>query len=388
MPLEEQVQQEMADSRFHLGPIRLLPRFSVSEAGYDSNLFGTPPPTVSDWVAAVSAGLHMLLPLGQKMYLRGDALPEYFWYAHHVEQRQVGGQYAASWLGFFNRMSTDLSGDYSKNVAPLSSENEGFVTREFTDGSANIEVNFSRKWSVFAGGAGHRLRYLGEGANVANVEVLDRNELDALMGLRYRLTSFFNVTAEVDGTQAKFVQSSQPRDNRTVAYLLGAYYNRERLFVNLNAGYQVGRPYNGSAFAPLSTSTGSYFVSYLLTQPIELQAYGHRGTQYSQFQQNAYFIETRNALGMTVKIGRRVSLHGYGEYGNNQYPVAVLTGTELVNREDRFTTVGGGLSVFFFRSASITALVNQRRVSSNIPGLDRSILRFTTNLTFQGDVKR
>jgi hypothetical protein len=388
VPLEEQVKQEMADSRFHLGPIRLLPRFSVSEAGYNSNLFGTPAPTVSDWTAAVSAGLHMLLPLGSKMYLRGDALPEYYWYAHHPEQRSLGGQYAASWLGFFNRMSTDLSGGYSKKVSPLSSEIEGFVTHELVDGSANLEVNLSRRWSLFAGGEGHRLRYSSEGTRVTNVEELDRDDLAAHTGIRYRWTSFFNVAAEVKETQGQFVQSSQPRDNRTTAYLLGVYYNRDRFFVNLNAGYQVGRPYNGSAFAPLSTSTGSYFVSYFLTQPIELQAYGHRGTQYSQFEQNAYFIETRNALGITVKIGYRVGLHGYGEYGTNQYPVPVLTGTELVNREDRFTTVGGGLSVLFFRSASITALINQRRVSSNIPGLDRSVLRFTTNLTFQGNFNR
>ncbi len=387
MPLEEQVKQDMEETRFHLGPIHLLPRFSLSNFGYDSNLFGTTEPTVSDWTSNVSLGFHMLLPVGSKMYLRGDALPEYDWYAHHVEKRTLSGQYGASWLGFFNRMSAELSGDSSKTVSRLNSENETFVTHHFLNGSANLEVNLLRQWSLLAGGEGHRLRYSSEGAGGAALTVkdLDRDNAVARAGMRYRWTSFFDVAAEVEETQTKFVQSTpeQGRDNRTTAYLLGIYYNRERLFVNLNGGYRVGRPYNGSSFTPFSTTTGSYFVSYFLTQ-VELQAYGHRQQEYSLFSNNAYFVETRNGGELTIRIGYRLRLHGYGEYGTNDYPVPVSTGgTELIRR-DHFTTVGGGFSTLLFRNASIMALVNRANISSNIPGHDRSILRFTTNLSFEG----
>jgi len=388
VPLEEEVKQEMAQSRFHLGPLRLLPRVLLSNAGYDNNLFGTSEPTVSDWTANVSLGLHVLLPLGSKMYLRGDVMPEYDWYAHHVESRIFGGRYRGSWLGFFNRLSADLSGGYLKTVSRLSSENETFFTYKVLDGSASVEVNLSRQLSLFGVGTGHRLRHSSEGAVGITVKQLDRDDVAARAGLRYRWTSFFYVAAEVEGTQATFVESSE-RDNRTTGYLLGIYYNRERFFLNINGGYRLGRPYNVSSFKAFSTGTGSYFVSYFLVQRLEVQAYGHRGVQYSQFSTNAYFLETRNGGGVSVGIGYRLRLRGYGEYGTNDYPIVTSTGgAEATKRRDRFTTVGGGLSALLFRSASITALVSRTHVSSNIRGLDRSILRFTTNLSFEGKFTR
>jgi hypothetical protein len=391
VPLEEQVKQEMEDSRFHLGPIRLLPKFLLSNAGYDSNLFGTAAPTVSDWTADVSLGLHLLLPVGPKMYLRGDALPEYDWYAHHVEKRTLGGRYAGSWLGFFNRMSMDLSGSSLKTVNHLSSENETFVTYKSLAGSADIEVNLLRRLSLLAAGEGDRVRFSSEGGEDAIVKRLDRDRLAARAGIRYRWTGFFHIAVEVEGTRTTFVQlpEAQQRDNETTAYLLGIYYNRERLFVNLNGGYRIARPHNGSSFSGFSTSTGSYFVSYFLAQPIELRAYGHRQPDYSLFSNNAYYLETRNGGGVTIRIGYRLRLQGYGEYGANDYPVPVATGgTELVNRKDHFTTVGGGLTTLFFRNASITALISRENRSSNFPGVGRSILRFTTTLSFEGKIPR
>src|SRR5262245_32340235 len=91
VPLEEQVKQEIADSQIHLGRIHLLPLLALNNAGYDSNIFGAPEPTVSDWTATVSGGFHYVLPFGGKMFLRGDLLPHYYWYAHHSDQRSLGG---------------------------------------------------------------------------------------------------------------------------------------------------------------------------------------------------------------------------------------------------------------------------------------------------------
>ena len=389
VPLEQEVKDEMERSRFHLGPIRLFPLLLLNDVGYDNNIFGTPPPTVSDWTAKAAVGLHMLMPAGPKMYLRGDALPEYDWYAHHVEKRTFGGRYGIAWLGFFNRMSVDLTGESVKTVNPFSTENELFVVHKTLNGAANVEVNVSRQWLLLAGAEGHRLRFSSQGTEPTPIPVqdLERDEVAGRAGIRFRPTTFFNVAAEVEETQTGFLRASQ-RDNRTTAYLLGVYYNRERFFVNLNGGYRVGRPYNGSSFPSFSTGTGSYFVSYFLTQPIEIQAFGHRTAGYSLYLSNGYYFETRNGGGLTLHIGHRLRLHGFGEYGTNDYPVPVPSATAGVNRTDHFTTAGGGLTAAVTRSISLTALVNQSKISSNVPGVARSVLRFTTNLSFEGSPPR
>jgi hypothetical protein len=289
-------------------------------------------------------------------------------------------------------MSAGISGGASKSVSNLSSENEFFVTQDTDAVGANFEVNLAQRWSVYAGGIGQRLSFSGQGPTVSSesVQNLDRDEATVRAGMRYHWTAFFDVAAGVEGTQANFdkPQASQTSDNRTTAYLLGLFYNRDRFFLNLSGGYRTGEPHHGSSYPSFSNGTGSYFLSYYLSQPLELQAYGHQGTQYSTFEGNPYYLETQNGIGVKITVSYRVILNGYGEYGTNRYPVAVPLGTDLVKREDNYWTAGGGLTFLFFRNAAVTALVSERKITSNFPGIDRSIFRFTTSITFQGALTR
>src|SRR5215468_6429230 len=57
IPTSQQVQEDVAQSRFRLGPVRLIPGFQLSDAGYDSNVFeiAEGEPTISDWTATIRA---------------------------------------------------------------------------------------------------------------------------------------------------------------------------------------------------------------------------------------------------------------------------------------------------------------------------------------------
>jgi hypothetical protein len=384
VPLEQQVADELASSVYHLGPVRVFPRFLLTNAGYNDNLFGTPPPTTSDWTANLALGLHLLLPVGSKMYLRADALPEYDWYAHHPELRTFGGLYGGDWLGFFNHLTTDVSGSSLKTTAPLSSELQTYVVHHFLTGGAAVQVNLTHRWWLLADGSAQRVEYSSP-APTKSVDGLNRDDFVAHAGILYRWTGVLDVSAKVEGTQSNFAQDAEAasRDNRSSAYLLSVYYRGDRLFVNASGGYRIARPHD-STFTGFSSATESYFVSYYLTRAVELQAYGHRRPDYSLFAGNAYYMETRNALGTTLRLGHRIQLHGFGEYGTNDYPVPVPVPSGLISREDRFTIYGGGLTFLFFRSAALNAQYSKDKISSNYPGVSRSISRFTTNLVFEG----
>ena len=391
VPAREQVQQDMEKSTLRLGPARLLPTVLLSNAGYDNNVFGTSTNPVGDWTATVSAGSRLLLPIGAKMYLTGDAMPSYTWYDKLASRRFFGGLYGAGLLGFFNRMSVEVDGYGSKGLTLLNSQNETEVVQTARDGSARLEVELSRLFSFFAGAEARRLRFDIAGSQpvgLLDVAVYDRTDGAARGGVRYRISPVWDLSAAVEETRTEFVETSGQRDNRSTAYLLGIHYDRPKFFVNLYGGYRQARAYNGSTFPSFSTGTGSCFISYFWTRTVELQVYGRRGLTYGNFVENPYYLQTRYGGGLNVQVLPRLLLRGYGEFGPDDYPVATAIAGGEVRRRDQGTTVGGGFSLLVFRKAVLTALASRNTYSSNIPGVGRSVFRLATGVNFQGELSR
>ncbi len=387
VPTPEEVKQELEKSRFRFGPIRLIPTLLLSDAGYDSNVFGAfekdEAKRVADWTATVTAGARWVLPLGSKGYLRGAALPEYIWYRDLTARRTFGGSYQASLLGFFNRLSVEVGGYTAKTFEFPNSESETRVVQNARDGLANLEVELSRPLSVFAKVEVQRLRFTGGGEAAVGLDVtrFDRTEGAARGGVRYRISPAWDISGAVEGTRTEFVKTPEERDNQSAAYVLGVHCDLPRFFVNLSGGYRKIRPYNNSSLRGSSTPTGSYFASYFLTRNLELRLYGGRRVVYG-FRDitTPYFFETRNGGGLNIQVHPRLLLRGFGEYGKNDSPFAART--------DTVTYVGGGFSVSLFRKAVFTALASRATYRSNTSDLARSVFRFTTGLTFEGELSR
>src|SRR5690348_16482740 len=122
VPLEEEVRDDMARARLHLGPLRLIPSLTVTNAGYDNNVFATADNPVSDWTATFTAGFRFLLPLGSKMYFRADAMPSYTWYDKLTDRRFFGGLYDGNLMGFFNRLTVVATAQNTQTYRNYSSE--------------------------------------------------------------------------------------------------------------------------------------------------------------------------------------------------------------------------------------------------------------------------
>jgi hypothetical protein len=399
VPAEEGLKEEIDRSLFRLGPLRLLPTVRVNNAGYDNNVFGNPEgePKTADWSANVTAGLRFVAPIGKKMYVAGDALPQYIWYRELADRRTLGGVYSAALLGFFNRMSLRVGGYGSRTFGFVSTETETQVIEDAQDGSANLEIEMTRKFSAYAGGEFRRAR-LHPGGPVpslfVDVHQLDRDEGVVRGGLRYRITPDLDVTAGVEESQAKFVETPEQRNNRSTAYLLGLHFNRPRFYVNLNGGHREGRPYQGSIFPAYNANTYSYFLSYFLTRKLELQGFGNRGVSYGSIltgdiaEGNLYYVETRNGGGLNLQLHPRILIRGQAEYGTNAFPFPVSVGGELRSRTDKLTIYGGGFSVRVYRKVVFTASVDHFHYDSPFPNLTRTVIRYTTGLTFEGDLAR
>ena len=381
----EAVRQELEDSRYHLGPMRIRPLFSLRDLGYDNNVLGTSTNQIADFHSTVGFGAHGILPLGSKMYFQGVALPEYTWYQKLTDRRNLGGNYGGSVIGLFNRMSLEAGADTFRGSTILNSEQESKVpgTRTHLFGRAELEI--LQRLSVYGSAESQRQRYSpvrDDQSEASPIRQLERNETAARGGVRYRFASYLDFSLGVEHTNTRFLAGGE-RDNRSDAVILGVHYDRPRSFINLSVGSRTGKADHPGVFPDYSTTTGSYYASHDLSAPVAFDVYGHRGIGYSLTTTNAYYLETRNGAGVTVAVGRRLALRGFGEGGSNVYPLPILVGSS-VKRTDNALTAGGGVAIRIYRKVALDLLASNSRYTSNIAGNGRSIFRLTTGLSFTG----
>jgi hypothetical protein len=392
IPEKQQIDEDMSRSKFHLGPIRLLPSISITNAGYDSNVFATSTDPVADWTATIVAGTRLLLPLGSKMYFVGNVFPRYTWYASLSDRDHWGGTFDGAILGFFNRLSFQVKGSDTQFYELYSSELPSFVFANTVTGTGNVELALTRFLSIFGSGGYEQVRYTqysGPPLQDLQVKLNNSDNTEALGGVRYKISENWNVSAAYEQTWSDFQFESDLRDNTSTAYLGSVHYSSPRLFVSATGGYREGLSFNGSLFPEYQTGVGSFFLSFFPLRWLELQGYGHRKVAYSVDVIQPYFFDNKVGGGANIEFFDRVLLRGYVEDGPNEYPVPIpVEGEGLVQRVDHVKYYGGGVSVKLPAHIVFTGLVTRQVYTSTDPSQNRNFNRFTAFLNFNGEYSR
>lgn len=387
---QEQLDEDLKDSRYHLGPMRLLPGFEVNNAGYNSNVFGSQFNPVGDWTATLGLGTKVIIPFGSKIYFVGDAFPTYTWYANFSNLDTWGGHAKASIAGYFNRLSFEFGGNGFQGIAAPTPEQPQPTLEKTADAFAHVEVDLTHKLGLFLGGEAERVRQTQENPvspGEVNVARNDRTDQAYDGGLRLALGSWV-IAPEVQYTNSQFVLTPEERNNTSTGYLLGVSYNQPKFFLNLIGGYREGEAFQGSTFPAYATPVGSYFVSYFLRPWLEIRTYGARRMSYSISSTNPYYFSNSIGGGLNIQVLPRVLLRGYAETGENKYPIPQPVGPVEVQRLDRVLNYGGGVSAIVYKKVTLTGLVTHKQDDSNIPGNSYSLLQFSTYLTFTGEFLR
>lgn len=399
IPLREELRRQVEESRFRFGAIRVLPLFAVSNAGYVDNVFGSDEEDekVSDYTATITAGSRFVLPAGRKVFLRATALPEYTYY-HELEQnRSLGGFYGGEFLALFNRVSLQAEASASERVTLLGNEVETPIEATNRMGSLRAEVDILPRVALF-GRVSRRdfayepMRETPEDDESRHVLELSRVDETIRGGVRYRVREFFDVSAAMEQTSSAFdvPAAEELRGNETEAVLVGLFYDRPRLFVNLNGGRRTGEATRPAGdFPRYSEAIGSYFTTFRLNRAVELESSGRRGAVYSLFTANPYFLETRYGGGVRIYAGHRVIFRLFADAGRNEYPREVLLGdTTRLKRVDDVKAAGAEVTVRVYRNLAWVVGATKSDYDSNLPGYDRSILRVTSSLLVRGDLFR
>ena len=383
VPRSEEIRQQLEQSRFHFGPVRVRPLFGIRDLGYDNNVFGTTEDHVSDWRSTVSAGADLILPFGRKVYLTGRTNPEYTYYHKLAERRIVGGRYGGSLLMFFNRLTVEGGADTSRMFSTVNSEEDRFAFARTRDSFVKSEIEILRRLSLFGSARQRDQRYpsTGDPATSTLLERLERTDTMITGGVRYRFRSYFDVSAAVEQGKGEFRIASDS-DNRMRAAYIGVHYDRPRFFLNVAAGRRSAEPEGPlSTFPRFSGTSGSVYAEYTLSAPLVLDVYARRSIEYGLYSSNPYYFVERGGAGLTVNLGHRIGVRAFSDAGSNEYPVAI---TGVPARRDQIEAIGGSITYRLYRNTVVAIVATQTDYDSNLDAFDRSIFRVTTVLSLSG----
>jgi len=387
---EDQVKKDMDNARFHLGPVRLLPSFSVPNAGYNSNIYGTTENPVSDWTFTLQAGARFLLPMGPKMYFRVNAFPSYTWSVNFPERNNFGGAFDASVLGFFNHAFLNLNGFYNEGYSIYSSQFPALTLVTTHGGTGELEVRIVSRFSLFGGGYLQVVDYAQPGGTLPeqfDVRLNNRTDTAVRGGLRYHFSPQWSVGLMVEETWSDFQLVPETRNNHSTGYLLTLNYNKPKFYLNLTGGYRQGEAIDNSLFPSYETGIGSFFASYYPIHWLEVQGYGHRSVNYAVTDPlQPYYFENRLGGGVNIQFLSRFLLRGFALEGPNQYPIRISGGAPTPDQ--RVLTYGGGLSIKLIGKAVLTATWTRNDYEQTVGYAGRSYDVFITNLTFSGEFQR
>jgi hypothetical protein len=384
----ETIKQAMENARYRLGPVRVFPKVSVANAGYNSNVFGTSEDEVADWEATATAGARFLLPFGKKVYVQADVLPQYNWYASEKDLRNFGGVYGGTAFAFFNRLSVEASGLYTDSTAVPNSESASPAILRQTSGAGTLALEITRAVSLLGGGGARRTRYdslPGSPIPTASLADQDRTDSSFFGGVRHSLLGPLVVTLIASEGRAEFVNKASQRDNETRSYLANVLVSAQRIFVNTTGGYRQGRSLNGSLLPAFDSPIASAFVSWFPSSSLELQAWGYyRDVSYSLDPNYPLFYESRYGGGPVIRFGPRIRVQLYGSAGKNDYSVASAAAAPPPQASTRRTAYGGSMSVLFSRVIVFNVGAAADRYRSPVPAQNRKVVRLLTGLSFEG----
>ena len=105
---QEQLERELAEARYRLGPVRIAPWASCATRLRAQHLLHRRGRQPDDVTATAGAGFRAYLRNGPKATWTAQVLPEYVWWQRQTQRRQLNGRYSLGFSGFFNRLTLEV----------------------------------------------------------------------------------------------------------------------------------------------------------------------------------------------------------------------------------------------------------------------------------------
>lgn len=368
---KEEIDRIMEEAPWHLGPVRVVPVFGLSDVAYQRSITG-PVESPSDITATVEAGLHAYVHTGSKVIWRAQAVPEYVWWREQTERRNLNGRYDLSAFGFFNRLTAEVGATRNEEQQVFHPEVLRRVSARQDDARVAAEVRVSGALSAFASTRLMRQDSLaGEDADpqAAALELLDREELSSRVGVRWRRRNGLSVGLGVERSEAEFEGGLLDRSNEGTSPVLEVLWDRPRLFVQADVAARSLEAREGAAFVPYDAVTGSASFRVDIRRSLSVTAYSSRNLVYSVTPGYAYLDDTRLGASFQALLGDTVRTRVFTETGSNDFTAFTAAVPE---RNEDLSSYGGQIGWNLGNLFQLSLQALRTEIDSNLQGLDRS----------------
>lgn len=380
--------QMVEGARWRLGALRVNAAFSLSNVGYDSDVYyGYTAEPVPDYTFSAGTTVQVLMPLSKKVVLDIFDSPQYMFYLDSKNERAWNNTFRGQVHFAFDRVYVQLGGGLSNVRYRLSPELNINVRQKQDSLDGLILWQVSRRASLaFVYGSAKYDLGEAEFGGVSLSDQLNRKE-DYFDFITY-IEPSPRVRFFVDGQYGSYAftkEEFRSRDARSYGIFGGFEFipkPGEQLatvgFVgSLRLGYQRldvidSRFVDGSGF------TGAADVSVSLMKRNVAHAFFSRGFQFSVFSGSSYYLATAYGGGISRLLSRKASLSYDISFGRSLYPGSGAPEGFL----NRYTTHTFGLNLRLARHLSLDFLGTLGRRILDSSGLARNRNFFGFNLVY------
>ncbi len=375
-------------ARWRLGALRVNAAFSLSNAGYDSDIFyGFLADPVPDYTFSAGPAVQILLPLSKKVVLDVSDSPQYLFYLDTKTERAWNNAFRGQVHFAFNRVYVQVGGGLS-NVRYRLSPELYINVRQKQDSLGGLVM-----WQV-SKGASVAFVYSGAKYDLGQAEYGGVSLSDYLNRKEnyFDFITYIQPTARVRyfvdgqyGTYAFTKAEFQDRDARSYGVFggiefiprIGEQLETVGIVGKLSLGYQRlnvidSRFVDGSGFA------GAADVSISFLKKNEARTFLSRGFQFSVFSGSSYYLSTAYGGGISRLLSRKVNLSYDISFVRIAYPGDFAPQGVL----NRYSTHSFGLNLRLARRLSLGFLgvLGTRTLDSS--GLSRNRNFFGFNLVY------
>ncbi len=365
----------------HVGPLRLVPAFHLSNVGYDNNVLYSPRETaaVSDYTATLSPEVKGYVLVGKSIMLTAVENPEYLFYAKEKGLRTLTNSISPG-IRLLVLRSLAVSADYHFRQHTRRAYSEFGMpitdTQKGVDGHVLFET--ARDSAIGFSGSLDDYRYSDPAAPDLSsyyADTLDRRERALDFEFYYRIFTqsvFFTKAGYEDYTFVHDV--SAWRDATSYQGVAGIRFpltGRAKGMISLGYKRFVPKAEGKQTFSGLVADT-----DFSLRFGRLGIALGYvRDNFFSYYETAYYYIEDRFKGGLSFYLLPFLRLEGTVQSGAWNYPdpqTVFFNGTSVVvdRRRDRNSIASLGLAVRITGTTGLGVSYNLYRRRSNAPGFD------------------
>ncbi|HUO86557.1 MAG TPA: hypothetical protein VM617_04135 [Thermoanaerobaculia bacterium] len=366
-----EIEAQMADARWRLGPVRLAPYLGISGLSWVQNVFAGDGEETSDLTGTLGAGLTAYLPTGSNVFWVAQARPEYIYWADLAERRQAGGRYGVGLYADFNRLDLVAEGYRMEVQTQVTAEEPEPAIGEVDHLGAGASLRLTSRISLTAGAG------IEEIANRAGdpddprspaFALLDRREETARAGLRFEMSEKIHLEAGAERHETRFETEGRDLSSTGTSPYLRLTLTGNRLQLAGEVTRRSLDPEPGSALVPTEGTEGTLRLGLTPGWRFAIGLYASRSLLYSLAGDYSHFDAESYGVEVSAPFAGRWTMRLFAETGENDYtPLA----PEVPVRTDDSFAYGASGSLEIREWLTYEFGYRRLELDSNQPGFDR-----------------